>query len=123
VLDRLGRSVRDVCNIAHELEQLGVRLIVADQGGSMDTGTPAGRLLFHVLAAVGEMERSLCVERVRSGLAAARARGQRLGRPRLAAEVVERARALRDEGTSWRVSARTLGVSVNALRRALWAAA
>jgi len=57
-LDRLGRSVRDVCNIAHEQEALGVRLIVADQGGTMDTGTPAGRLLFHVLAAVGEMERA-----------------------------------------------------------------
>ncbi len=118
-LDRLGRSVRDVCNVAHELEGLGVRLVVADQGG-MDTGTPAGRLLFHVLAAVGEMERSLIVERVRSGLEVARAEGRRLGRrPALEGGKLTRARALRASGQSWRAIAREVGVSVRSVRRAL----
>jgi DNA invertase Pin-like site-specific DNA recombinase len=85
----------------------------------MDTATPAGRLLFHVLAAVGEMERALIVERVRAGLDAARARGTKLGRPTLPEDVVRKGRRLRDEGASWRDAAEQSGASVNALRKAL----
>jgi DNA invertase Pin-like site-specific DNA recombinase len=72
-LDRLARSVRHLTTLAAEFEALGVDLVVLDQG--VDTSTPAGRLLFHVLASIAEFERSLIVERTRAGLAAARRRG------------------------------------------------
>src|SRR5215467_9830357 len=79
-LDRLARSVHHLVTLAKELEALGVDLVVLDQG--IDTTTPSGRLLFHVLAAIAEFERELIRERVVAGLRRARARGKRLGRPR-----------------------------------------
>ena len=72
-LDRLARSVRHLTTIAAELEALGIDLIVLDQ--NIDTGTPAGRLLFNMLAAIGEFEYDLIVERTKDGVAAARRRG------------------------------------------------
>ena len=78
-LDRLARSTRHLTQLAAELEALGVDLIVVDQG--IDTSTPAGRLLFNMLAAIGEFELDLIRERTRAGLRAARKRGKRLGRP------------------------------------------
>ncbi len=74
-LDRLARSTRHLTQLAAELEALGVDLIVVDQG--IDTSTPAGRLLFNVLAAIGEFELDLIRERTKAGLAAARRRGKR----------------------------------------------
>ncbi len=81
-LDRLARSTRHLTQLAAELEALGVDLIVTDQG--IDTSTPAGRLLFNVLAAIGEFELDLIQERTRAGLRAAVKRGKRLGRPEAA---------------------------------------
>ena len=72
-LDRLGRSIRHLLNLAAELDALGVDLMVTDQG--IDTSTPAGRLLFNVLAAIGEFERDLIRERTLAGVAAAKRRG------------------------------------------------
>ena len=74
-LDRLARSVRHLANLAAELEALGVDLIVLDQG--IDTSTPAGRLLFNVLASISEFELELIQERVRAGISAAQRRGIR----------------------------------------------
>ena len=71
-LDRVGRSVGNLVNVAGELHQRGVDLVVLDQ--AIDTCTPAGRMLFHVLAAIAEFEQDLIAERTRDGLAAARAR-------------------------------------------------
>jgi len=71
-LDRIGRSVGNLVGVAGELHQLGVDLVVLDQ--AIDTATPAGRMLFHVLAAIAEFEHDLIAERTRDGLAAARAR-------------------------------------------------
>ncbi len=81
-LDRLARSTRHLTQLAAELEALGVDLIVTDQG--IDTSTPAGRLLFNVLAAIEEFELDLIRERTRAGLRAAVKRGKRLGRPEAA---------------------------------------
>ncbi len=78
-LDRLARSTRHLTQLAAELEALGVDLIVTDQG--IDTSTPAGRLLFNVLAAIGEFELDLIRERVTAGVQAAKKRGVRFGRP------------------------------------------
>lgn len=117
-LDRLARSVRHLTALAAELEALGVDIVVLDQ--AIDTGTPTGRLLFHVLGAIAEFERDLCRERTRAGLAAARRRGKRLGRPRaLDATATERARDLRHHGASVREVARALGVSLGTAHAAV----
>ena len=76
-LDRLARSVRHLCELAEELEALGVDLVVLDQ--VIDTSTPSGRLLFGVLASVAAFERDLVVERTRAGLEAAMRSGEDVG--------------------------------------------
>lgn len=115
-LDRLARSVRHLTELAAEFEALGVDLVVLDQG--IDTTTPAGRLLFHTIAAISEFERDLIRERTRSGLAAARKRGARLGRPRALDERgVKRARRLVKSGEPARVVAEQLRCSVATVRR------
>jgi len=77
-LDRLARSTHHLVTLAKELEALGVDLVVLDQ--AIDTTTPSGRLLFHMLAAVAEFERDLIRDRVLAGLRRAKERGTRSGR-------------------------------------------
>ncbi len=115
-LDRLARSTRHLTQLAGELEALGVDLIVTDQG--IDTSTPAGRLLFNVLAAIGEFELDLIKERTRAGLRAARKRGRRLGRPRVQVRVEEAQKRLH-AGESLASVARALGCSKATLHRRL----
>ena len=79
-LDRLARSVRHLTSLAAEFEALGIDLLVLDQ--AIDTSTPTGRLLFHVLGSIAEFERDLIRERVTAGMQAAKRRGQRFGRLR-----------------------------------------
>ena len=111
-LDRLARSVRHLTTMAAELEALGVDLVVLDQ--SIDTSTASGRLLFNVLGAIGEFERDLIRDRTRAGLAAARRRGKRLGRPKAirGSDCFTLEHRLR-EGASLSAIARELGVSVS----------
>ena len=115
-LDRLARSVRHLVNVAADLESLGIDLIVLDQG--IDTSTSAGRFLFHTLGAVGELERDLIRERTVAGLAAAKRRGKRLGRPRVHVPRAK-AHALLAEGRSVSEVARSLGIARSTLQRAL----
>jgi DNA invertase Pin-like site-specific DNA recombinase len=84
----------------------------------MDTSTPAGKMVFTVLGAVAELERSLIVERVRAGLRNARAKGKRLGRPRVAVDAARIAR-LRSEGRSVREIATQLGYSRSLVHKTL----
>ena len=80
-LDRLGRDLRHLVNLVHELTSRGVGLrILTGQGATIDTTTAGGKLVFGIFAALAEFERELIIERTRAGLAAARARGRR-GRP------------------------------------------
>jgi DNA invertase Pin-like site-specific DNA recombinase len=115
-LDRLARSVRDLTQIAGELAALRVELVVLDQ--AIDTRTPSGRLLFSVLGAIAEFEADLIRERTIAGLAAARRRGRKPGRPsKLGADAVKRAQRLAASGQSIRAIAATLDCSpVTALR-------
>jgi DNA invertase Pin-like site-specific DNA recombinase len=83
----------------------------------MDTTTPTGKMIFTVLGAVAELERSLIVERVKAGLRNARAKGKRLGRPSKVVDAGAVAR-LRAQGFSWRAIAQQLGVGVGTLYRA-----
>jgi len=114
-LDRLARSVHHLVAMVREFEILGVDLVVLDQ--AIDTTTPTGRLLFHVLAAISEFERDLIRDRVIAGMRRARAQGIRIGRPRKLIDV-RRARALLGKGQSLRQVAKTLGVAASTLASA-----
>ncbi|MFE3454964.1 recombinase family protein [Nonomuraea sp. NPDC059194] len=92
-LDRLGRSVKILKDIADRVQAAGAGLRALDQ--NIDTTTSEGRLFFHILAAFAEWEHDLIVERTRDGLEAARARGRSGGRRRKLRDYqVERARAM-----------------------------
>jgi DNA invertase Pin-like site-specific DNA recombinase len=110
-LDRLGRSLQDLISIVAGLRKRGIGFRSLHE--ALDTTTPGGRLVFHVFAALAEFIRELIVDGTNEGLAAARARGQRLGRPpAMTAEQIRQARAIltRPEETVSSV-ARLLGVS------------
>ena len=81
-LDRLGRNLRHLVNTVHDLTARGVGLkVLTGHGAAIDTTTAAGKLVFGIFAALAEFERSLISERTVAGLASARARGRRGGRP------------------------------------------
>lgn len=85
-LDRLGRSLSELIRIVGELEAAGVSFESITE--RIETSSAAGRLVFHVFAALAEFERQLIVERTHAGLAAAKARGRKGGRPALAPEKI-----------------------------------
>lgn len=121
-VDRLGRSLQDLVGFLGELHAKGCDLFLHKQG--LDTSTPAGRAMFGMLSVFSEFERALIQERVRSGLARARANGKRLGRPTTITSVqVERIRSLREDGVSIRGIAREVGTSHGAVQRVLARAA
>lgn len=79
-LDRLGRSLKDLIEWARWLEERDIALQSLQE--TIDTSTPTGKLTFHLFGALAEFERNLIIERTQAGLAAARARGRRGGRPK-----------------------------------------
>lgn len=117
-LDRLARSVRHLTNLAAELEALGVALVVLDQ--SIDTGTPTGKLLFHVLGSIAEFEHGLIRERVRAGQESAKRRGVRFGRPETCDRATKaRVMRLRRAGRTLVEIAELVGVSRRTVSRVL----
>jgi DNA invertase Pin-like site-specific DNA recombinase len=114
--DRLFRSVRHMVNTLAELDARGIGFVSSTE--VFDTTTPQGKFLMHIVAAFAELERATIVERVRAGIAAARRRGVRLGRPGVALDVVKAAE-LRASGLSYREISRQLGVSTGRLHGAL----
>src|SRR6202521_5296379 len=106
--DRFARSVSHLLRALETFNALGIAFVSLSE--QMDTTTPAGKMVFTVLGAVAELERSLIAERVRAGLRNAKAKGKRLGRPRVVVDVAQIAR-LRASGASWPQIARELGVS------------
>jgi DNA invertase Pin-like site-specific DNA recombinase len=113
-LDRFGRSLRHLVNALAELEALGVAFVSLRD--NLDLSTPSGRLMFQIIGAMAEFERSLIQERVKAGLRNAKAKGQRLGRPRADVDKAE-VEALRASGASWRAIAKNLGVGVGTVHR------
>jgi DNA invertase Pin-like site-specific DNA recombinase len=79
-LDRLGRSVRHLVTLIDQLKELGVGFRSV-RDGAIDTTTPSGELIFHIFSALAQFERQLIQERTKAGIAAARARGRKGGRP------------------------------------------
>ena len=80
-LDRFARSLRHLVNALAEFEALNVAFVSLHD--NLDLSTPAGRLMFQIIGAMAEFERSLIIERVKGGLRRARAKGKKLGRPRV----------------------------------------
>jgi DNA invertase Pin-like site-specific DNA recombinase len=113
--DRFARSLRQLVNALEEFRALGIDFVSLHEG--VDTSTPNGRLVFGIFASVAEFERELLKSRVCSGLAAARARGTTLGRPRRTVDADQIAR-LRASGLSWREVAERLGIGVGTACRA-----
>ena len=112
--DRFARSVSHLLRALETFNALGVAFVSLSE--NVDTTTPTGKMIFTVLGAVAELERSLIVERVRAGLRNARAKGKKLGRPRLAVDAA-RIAAMRSQGLSWAKIGECLGVGEGTVRR------
>jgi len=118
--DRFARSVSHLLRALETFNALGVGFVSLSE--SLDTSTPAGKMVFTVLGAVAELERSLIAERVRAGLRNAVAKGKRLGRPRVVVDAAQVA-ALREAGLSWATIAERLDVGEGTVYRAAHASA
>jgi DNA invertase Pin-like site-specific DNA recombinase len=112
--DRFARSVSHLLRALETFKALGIEFVSLSE--QVDTSTPTGKMVFTVLGAVAELERSLIVERVRAGLRNARAKGKKLGRPRAVVDA-SRVAALRLQGSGWKKIAAELGVGVGTLYR------
>jgi len=112
--DRFARSTSHLLRALEQFRALGIDFVSFSE--NVDTSTPMGKMVFTILGAVAELERSLIVERVRAGLRNARAKGKRLGRPRPVVDA-RRIAALRTQGLGWKKIAAELGVGVGTLYR------
>lgn len=116
-IDRLGRSLHNVVNFMAELGALGVGLYLHLQ--TVDSSTAAGKAMLAMCGVFAEFERAMIVERVKAGLARARAQGKRLGRPRVAPAVENEIRRLRAQGHGMLRIAREVGCGVSVVQRVL----
>ena len=114
--DRFARSVSHLLRALETFNALGIHFVSLSE--SLDTSTPSGKMVFTVLGAVAELERSLIVERVKSGLRNARAKGKRLGRPRAIVDAAEIFR-LRSQGRTVREIANEMGYSRSLVHKSL----
>lgn len=112
--DRFARSVSHLLRALETFKAQGIEFVSFSE--QMDTSTPAGKMVFTVLGAVAELERSLIVERVKAGLRNAKAKGKRLGRPKRVVDT-RRIGVLRAQGRGWKRIADEMGVGVGTLYR------
>ena len=115
-IDRFGRSLKHLVNSLAELAALGVAFISLRD--NLDMSTPSGRLMFQIIGAMAEFERALIQERVRAGIRNARAKGKRVGRPRIYVDTSKIA-SLRAAGRSWSQIVAELGIGKGTAQRAL----
>lgn len=120
-LDRLGRSLIDLVGLVEDLKKREVGLkVLTGHGAAVDTTRAEGRMIFGILATLAEFERELIRERTKAGMAAAKRRGVRVGRPpKLTEFQIEEARRMIAADKSRADVAALLGVNVATLRRAL----
>lgn len=112
--DRFARSVSHLLRALENFQALGVEFVSLSE--QLDTSTPTGKMVFTVLGAVAELERSLIVERVKAGLRNARAKGKTLGRPRKIVDSSQIA-LLRAQGLGWKKIAKQMGFGVGTVMR------
>jgi DNA invertase Pin-like site-specific DNA recombinase len=114
--DRFARSVSHLLRALETFNALGIAFVSLSE--QIDTSTPTGKMVFTVLGAVAELERSLIAERVKAGLRNAKAKGKRLGRPRVTVDA-DRIARLRSQGRSIRDIAEELGYSRSLVHKTL----
>jgi len=114
-IDRLGRSLIDLLGTIQTLEHCGVDLYLDQQ--SIDTTTPAGKLMFQITGAFAEFERSMIRQRVRAGLKRAVDAGKQLGRPKVAPAMEKRIQAQLRDGKGMLAIAKALGVGTSTVQR------
>ena len=119
-LDRLGRSTSHLIQLLEEFKAWGIELVSFSEG--LDFTTTSGKLFFTLVSAFAEFERDCIRERVRAGLRNAKAKGTRLGRPRIIVDAAQIA-LLRRQGASWATIAKQLSVGEGTVRRAALASA
>jgi DNA invertase Pin-like site-specific DNA recombinase len=115
-VDRFGRSLKHLVNALADLDSYGVAFVSLRD--NLDLSTPSGRLMFQIIGAMAEFERSLIQERVRAGLRNAKLKGKTLGRPRRIVNGDEMVR-LREQGMSFREIAKAVGASPGTVRTRL----
>lgn len=115
-VDRFGRSLKHLVNALADLDSSGVAFVSLRD--NLDLSTPSGRLMFQIIGAMAEFERSLIQERVRAGLPNAKLKGKTLGRPRRIVNGDEMVR-LRGQGASFREIAKAVGASPGTVRTRL----
>jgi len=113
--DRFARSTAHLLAALEEFRNLGIDFVSLHE--SVDTTTPLGKMVFTVVAAVAELERSIIAERVKAGVARARAKGKRLGRPVGSKVDAAKVGRLLAEGQSYRQTAKALGCSAGTIHR------
>jgi DNA invertase Pin-like site-specific DNA recombinase len=112
-----GANLQDLISFLSELHSLGIDLFLHQQG--LDTRTPSGKAMFQMLGVFAEFERAMIQERVRAGLARAKAEGRQLGRPKIAVqtELAVQAALRKKNRPGLRKIASTLGVGVGTVQR------
>jgi DNA invertase Pin-like site-specific DNA recombinase len=115
-VDRFGRSLKHLVNALADLDSYGVAFVSLRD--NLDLSTPSGRLMFQIIGAMAEFERSLIQERVRAGLRNAKLKGKTLGRPSRILSLDEMTR-LREQGASFRKIAEAVGASPGTVRTRL----
>jgi DNA invertase Pin-like site-specific DNA recombinase len=114
-IDRLGRSLIDLLGTIQHLEACSVDLYLDQQ--SIDTTTPAGRLMFQICGAFAEFERSMIRQRISAGLSRAKAQGKRLGRPKASSTIERQAQRHLAKGVGILKVAKTLGLGTGTVHR------
>lgn len=117
-LDRLGRNLRHLIELTEKLNAQNIGLkVLTGQGAAIDTTRPEGKLVFGIFAALAEFERELIVERTKAGLAAARARGRKGGRPRkmTPSKIRMAMAAMSDRNSKAHIVAKELGITTTTL--------
>lgn len=114
-LDRLGRSLKELLEIVDELRGRQINLISLEE--KIDTSSAAGELIFHVFGAIAHFERRLIAERTKDGLARARKRGRKPGRPKIDKDTVDAALKLIEAGLSAGQAAKRLSIGRSTLYR------
>lgn len=118
-VDRLGRSLQDLVSFLSEIHAVGVDLFLHQQG--IDTTTPAGKAMFQMMGVFAEFERAMIQDRVKAGLARAKANGTKsgkaIGRPKVPTAIEEAIRVARAEGKGIRKIAREVGVGTGTVQR------
>lgn len=110
--DRFARSTKELINALEEFNNLGVDFISYKE--NIDTSTPAGKILFTMISAFAEFERAIIRERVIAGMEKAKARGAKIGRPRIPPFTIQKMLEMRENGVSYREIIKKMRISKSA---------